>query len=241
MATQREKVLTITLLKERLERLSGKKVVITEDSVDAYPGYTSDTTNFSGKKSAAPAVAAVEPVAATSEPQIPFSKSRKGQFKNGLYMLLDKKMTALQAYKWLMNEGYKESMGGDLEDLVDEYNDERGTSNRVGYEIGFGSGEIENTLQNLGYRLSPQDISSMKIDDIGPGQSGSIDQPTIIDLAFNIFYNTAGNGLYKFADKNVVNAMVQALSGYKDSEELFQFDPSQRGLEFSKLLKVIKK
>ena len=50
MATQKEKQLAVLLLKERLERLSGKKVVITEDEVSVYSGYTSTVKTLGKKK-----------------------------------------------------------------------------------------------------------------------------------------------------------------------------------------------
>jgi len=108
------------------------------------------------------------------------------KYKKQLELILKKKVKTSVALDWLTD--YKGLYNNrNMEDWLEELGHDEET-------IGYGAGELELSLEKLGYKLSPSDIAKM-------------DPTDVSSLIYNIFYN--GRGLKKFAGSNVIAAMVK--------------------------------
>ena len=209
MKPQREKKLEIALLKEKIERISGKKIVF-ED----YPTIVADKKYTSSK---------------TDDTDSQVNKAQKLSDLTGLEELskinpdivkvLTKKVPTSEAMKILMGLSYKEQ-----EAIRDHFKP---------FEYSPGSGGIEVFLQKLGYKLTPADV--MRI----PKDSITSREPDLISLTYNIFYNKTEKQLKDLIDEKTMDVIIEKFRGFYDKNGMFEDIGDYRKDEYNNLLSVL--
>ena len=186
MKTLKEKQIEIDLLTEKIQKISGKKIIL-EDSV------------FKSRK----------------------LEERTVKLKEEIRKIAKKEVSTLEAYVFFMR--------GNLENA--EFINKTLASFDCS-EVDYEAGNLEESLEKMGYRLTSDDISKMDI------EVDSIGVPSLTDLIYNIFYNT--DGLNSFVDKNTMKVIIKKLTGFEDKDCLINdIKVCNREKEYKQLLSVL--